>query len=98
MHDIKDSKEINPKTEGKGEHREFHKKVPSLNLKRKLKYNDDSEDEKRQITEHTLIEKKVLDDKKGKETNKDPTLSEGKGYMNNALGDKTKDDPKIQII
>ena len=44
--------------------------MPSLNLKRKLKYNDDSEDEKRQITEHTLIEEKVLDDKKGKETKK----------------------------
>ena len=55
-----------------------------------MKYNDVSKDEKRHITEHTLIEEKVLDDKKGKETNKDPTLNERKGYMNNAFRKKNK--------
>ena len=57
LHDIKDPKEMNPRTEGKGE--------------------------------------MVPDDKKSKETNKDPTLSGRKGYMNNALGDKRKDEPKL---
>ena len=49
LHDIRDSKVMNPKTERTDEHREDNKKVPSLNHKRKLKHNDDSEDEKREI-------------------------------------------------